>query len=167
MVGLLGRVISSSQGLYLHRTTQHRKTRTNIHALSGIRTRDPLHKRSRPAPQTVRPLDRLSDELITFIYPFQFSISVVLTCNDSSSFILNIYQNIAPVTAQYAVSLVLDICTEIYRANFAYLLYHTDWILDSTTTVQHYKRRTQQMFAHDRRSHRVVITFFKTLRVCI
>jgi hypothetical protein len=27
MVGLLGRVISSSQGLYLHRTTQHRKAR--------------------------------------------------------------------------------------------------------------------------------------------
>jgi hypothetical protein len=41
MVGLLGRVISLSQGLYLHRTTQHRKTRTNIHALSGIRTHDP------------------------------------------------------------------------------------------------------------------------------
>jgi hypothetical protein len=41
MVGLLGRVISQSQGLYLHRTTQHRKTRTNIHALSGIRTHDP------------------------------------------------------------------------------------------------------------------------------
>jgi hypothetical protein len=40
-VGLLGRVISPSQGLYLHRTTQHRKTRTNIHALSGIRTHDP------------------------------------------------------------------------------------------------------------------------------
>jgi hypothetical protein len=38
MVGLLGRVISSSQGLYLHRTTQHRKTRTNIHTLSGIRS---------------------------------------------------------------------------------------------------------------------------------
>jgi hypothetical protein len=33
-VGLLGRVIS----LYLHRTIQHRKTRTNIHALTGIRT---------------------------------------------------------------------------------------------------------------------------------
>jgi hypothetical protein len=30
MVGLLGRVISPSQGLYLHRKTQHRKTRTNI-----------------------------------------------------------------------------------------------------------------------------------------
>jgi hypothetical protein len=27
MAGLLGRVISPSQGLYLHRTTQHRKTR--------------------------------------------------------------------------------------------------------------------------------------------
>jgi hypothetical protein len=41
MVGLLGRVISPSQGLYLHRTTQHRKTRKNIHAMSGIRTHDP------------------------------------------------------------------------------------------------------------------------------
>jgi hypothetical protein len=38
--GLLGRVINSSQGLYLHWATQHRKTRRNIHALSGIRTRD-------------------------------------------------------------------------------------------------------------------------------
>jgi hypothetical protein len=46
MVGLLGRVISPSQGLYLHRITQQRKTRTNIHALSGIRTHDP---RNQPA----------------------------------------------------------------------------------------------------------------------
>jgi hypothetical protein len=44
MVGLLGRVISPSQSLYLHRTTQHRKTRTNIHALSGIRTHDPSNQ---------------------------------------------------------------------------------------------------------------------------
>jgi hypothetical protein len=44
MVGLLGRVISASQGLYLHRTTQHRKTRTNIHALNGIRTHDPSNQ---------------------------------------------------------------------------------------------------------------------------
>jgi hypothetical protein len=57
-VGLLGRVISSSQGLYLHRTTQHRQTRTNIHALGGIRTRDPVYERSRSAPQTTRPLVR-------------------------------------------------------------------------------------------------------------
>jgi hypothetical protein len=40
LLGLLGRGVSPSQGLYLHRTTQHRKTRTNIHALSGIRTHD-------------------------------------------------------------------------------------------------------------------------------
>jgi hypothetical protein len=44
MVGLLGRVISPSQGLYLHTTTQHRKTRTNTHALSGIRTYDPSNQ---------------------------------------------------------------------------------------------------------------------------
>jgi hypothetical protein len=44
MVGLLGRVISQSQGLYLHRTTQHRKTRTNIYALSGILTHDPSNQ---------------------------------------------------------------------------------------------------------------------------
>jgi hypothetical protein len=44
MVGLLGRVISPSQGLYLHRTTQLRKTRTNIHALIGIRTNDPSNQ---------------------------------------------------------------------------------------------------------------------------
>jgi hypothetical protein len=41
LLGLLGRGISPTQGLYLHRTTQHRKTRTNIHASSGIRTHDP------------------------------------------------------------------------------------------------------------------------------
>jgi hypothetical protein len=44
MVGLLGRVISPSQGLCLHRTTQHRKTRTNIHALRKIRTHDPSNQ---------------------------------------------------------------------------------------------------------------------------
>jgi hypothetical protein len=57
-VGLLGRVISPSQGLFLHRTTQRRQTRTNILALSGIRTRDPVYERSRSAPQSARPLDR-------------------------------------------------------------------------------------------------------------
>jgi hypothetical protein len=41
LVGLLARVISPSQGLYLHRTAQHRKTRTNTHTLSGIRTNNP------------------------------------------------------------------------------------------------------------------------------
>jgi hypothetical protein len=41
MVGLLRRGISQTKGLYLHRTAQHRKTKTNIHAVSRIRTRDP------------------------------------------------------------------------------------------------------------------------------
>jgi hypothetical protein len=41
-VGLLGRGIRPTQGLYLHRTTQtQNKTLTNIHALSGIRNHDP------------------------------------------------------------------------------------------------------------------------------
>jgi hypothetical protein len=43
-VGLLGQVISSSQGLYLN-TGQHKQNKRihtpNIHALSGIRTHDP------------------------------------------------------------------------------------------------------------------------------
>jgi hypothetical protein len=38
-----GRRGSPSQGLYLHRTIQHRrKTRINIHTLSGIWTHDPI-----------------------------------------------------------------------------------------------------------------------------
>jgi hypothetical protein len=41
LVKLLGRVTSLSQVIYLHVTAQHRKTRTNTHALSGIRTHDP------------------------------------------------------------------------------------------------------------------------------
>jgi hypothetical protein len=40
MVGLLGRVISPSQGLY-HNTERQG---TNIHALSGIRTHDPSNQ---------------------------------------------------------------------------------------------------------------------------
>jgi hypothetical protein len=54
VVGLLGRGISPTQGLYLHRTTQHKKTRTHIHASSGIRTTIPMFER----PKTVRALDR-------------------------------------------------------------------------------------------------------------
>jgi cytochrome c553 len=33
-------VITPTQGLYIYRTAQHRKTKTNIHAVSGIRTHD-------------------------------------------------------------------------------------------------------------------------------
>jgi hypothetical protein len=42
LVGLLGQGISPKQGFNLHSTTtQHRKTRTHIHAPSRIRTRNP------------------------------------------------------------------------------------------------------------------------------
>jgi hypothetical protein len=41
LVGLLCGGISPAQGLYPHRTTQHRKTQTNIYAPSRIRTCDP------------------------------------------------------------------------------------------------------------------------------
>jgi hypothetical protein len=40
-VGLLGRVISSSQGLYLYTNTKKRTHTSNSHALSRIRTHDP------------------------------------------------------------------------------------------------------------------------------
>lgn len=40
LVELLGQVISPSEGLYLHKTVHHRKTRTNIVALSGTQTHD-------------------------------------------------------------------------------------------------------------------------------
>jgi hypothetical protein len=56
MVGLLGRVISPSRGLYLHRTTQHRKTRTNIHVLSEIRIHDPSNQPAKTHDSDARPL---------------------------------------------------------------------------------------------------------------
>jgi hypothetical protein len=60
MIGLLGPMISSSQGLYLHGTTQHRKTKENIHAPSRIQTCDPVYECSRPT----WPLDRQSRRIL-------------------------------------------------------------------------------------------------------
>jgi hypothetical protein len=40
LVGPRGLWISQTQGLYLHRTTQKRQTKTNIYAISRIRTQD-------------------------------------------------------------------------------------------------------------------------------
>jgi hypothetical protein len=58
MVGLLGRVISSSQGLYLNRG-QHKQNKNihtpNIHALRGIRTHDPSFRASEDS-SNLRPL---------------------------------------------------------------------------------------------------------------
>jgi hypothetical protein len=69
LVGLLGRVIGPTQGLYLHRTTQHRETQTHIHAPSRIRTCD-LNIRAaedstclRPRGHWDRPLENLRVKL--------------------------------------------------------------------------------------------------------
>jgi hypothetical protein len=77
MVGLLGRVISPSQGLYLHRTTQRRKTRTNIHDLSGIRTHDPsnqpakTHASDRTATVTYLPRYKSLIRIIILLYMYR------------------------------------------------------------------------------------------------
>jgi hypothetical protein len=54
LVGLLGRGIGPTQGLYLHSTTQYRKAQTHIHASIGNRTTIPVFER----PKTVRASDR-------------------------------------------------------------------------------------------------------------
>jgi hypothetical protein len=40
LVGLFGLGISPTHGFYLHRTAQHRKTKTKFHALSGFQSHD-------------------------------------------------------------------------------------------------------------------------------
>jgi hypothetical protein len=70
MVGLLGRVISPSQGLYLHRTAQHRKTWTKSMPWVGLELIIPVFERLRPTPQTARPVwsaKRSTSEMLTKI----------------------------------------------------------------------------------------------------
>jgi hypothetical protein len=65
LVGFLGRGITPTQGLYLHRITQDRKMRTHIHAPSGIRSLDPSFR----TVQHISTLDRAAigiDEKIQF-----------------------------------------------------------------------------------------------------
>jgi hypothetical protein len=99
MVGRLGRVISPSQGLYLHRARQHRKTWANIHALSGIRTHDPsnqpakTHASDRTA--TVTGFVIFKSVTITFVLVhtdvterkililFNVTLSIILNCESS------------------------------------------------------------------------------------
>jgi hypothetical protein len=64
-VGLLGRGISQSQGLYLH-TGQHKhriNTHTDIHALNGIRNHDPSVRASKESSylRSCGHCDRLSE----------------------------------------------------------------------------------------------------------
>lgn len=48
MLGLEGRVIGPLKGVFKHRTAQHRKSATNIHAWSGVGTHEiPVFERSK------------------------------------------------------------------------------------------------------------------------
>jgi hypothetical protein len=62
------------KGLYLHRKTQHRNTKTNIHASSGIRTHGPSNQ---PAKIYA---DRLLVNTVSICYPrFQTSVFCTLS----------------------------------------------------------------------------------------
>lgn len=56
LVGLLGRVKSPSQGLYLHWTKQHRNTRKITHSCVGFESTVALSKQTKPTPRTARQL---------------------------------------------------------------------------------------------------------------
>jgi hypothetical protein len=76
MVGLLGRVISPSQGLYLHRTTHDRKTRTNIHAFSGIQPHDPSSK-----PAKTHTSDRTATVTGKRLHTKEKTVKIVVFCS--------------------------------------------------------------------------------------
>jgi len=81
LVGLLGRGISPTQGLYLYRTTQHRKTRTHIQAPSGIRAYDPSVRDIRNSHHTIH---MLTNWYVILTYggdasPIQMPLRTILT----------------------------------------------------------------------------------------
>jgi hypothetical protein len=71
---LLGRVISLSQGRYLH-TKQHKHiiNVNNIHALSGIRTHDPSVRAAEDS-SCLRPRDHSDRQLCLLPYEISFDI---------------------------------------------------------------------------------------------
>jgi len=72
-VGLLGRGIGPTQSLYLHRTTQHRRTRTHLHASSGIRIHYSVVRAAEDStcPRPLGHWDRLwVNNICTIIVPF-------------------------------------------------------------------------------------------------
>jgi hypothetical protein len=82
LVGLLRRGRSPMQGLYLCRTTQSRKTKTNIHAVSGIRT----HCLSDQAIKAYA-----SERLLSFVYIFNFVLAFLWLCRQFLFFISFIF----------------------------------------------------------------------------
>jgi hypothetical protein len=73
LVGLLGRGISPTQGLYLHRITKHRKTRTHPCLEWNSNPQSQCSSGRRPyMPQTARPLGSTPRNI--YIYFFYFFI---------------------------------------------------------------------------------------------
>jgi hypothetical protein len=78
-VGLLGRVISPSQGLYLH-TGQHKhriNAHTNIHASSRIRTYDPSVRASEDS-SCLRPLGYRGRHFFFIFYVILFFLTLCI-----------------------------------------------------------------------------------------
>jgi hypothetical protein len=99
MVELLGRVISPSQGLYLHRTTLHRKTKTNIHALSGIRTHDPSNQptKTQASDRTVTAIRKLfPDESTKKLHGNYESVNLLRQLYFHLPFFYYMYTTVAP-----------------------------------------------------------------------
>jgi hypothetical protein len=76
LVGLLGWRISSTQGLYLHRPAQHRETKTNIHASSGIWS--PRSQRPSNQDLRLRPRDRMYQILLYILIRIWLNFHLVL-----------------------------------------------------------------------------------------
>jgi hypothetical protein len=70
-VGLLGRVISSSQGLYLYTNTEnvHTTQALNIHAQSGIQNHGPGVRASEDS-SCLRPLGYRDRQIVVYHYTY-------------------------------------------------------------------------------------------------
>jgi hypothetical protein len=116
MVGLLGRVFSPSQGLYLHRTTQHRKTR-DIHPClerdSNPRSQQPTGQDPRLRPHGH--CDRQQLNIVTF----KFILFTVLAIR---SVPVNVYSRCS----------LLEIPATIFLQIFGSEQTHWKWIYTKT-----------------------------------
>jgi hypothetical protein len=76
LIELLGWGISPSQGLCIHRKTQHRKDQTHVHLSSRIRTHD-------PSVRAVRALDLAATEAGLFILKAGNTTMEMICCKDT------------------------------------------------------------------------------------
>jgi hypothetical protein len=98
LLWLLGQGISQKQGLYLHRTTHHRKTNKNMHSVSGIQT----HELSdRAATGTGYVVYRYSLHVVFLRQLIRLVIRNRCDTSWHKVFIKNCYLNISTYTALY------------------------------------------------------------------